>query len=388
LLALGRFTLREFAFVIETMLDADKCGFFHCDCDVSSTASESEASWKWGLGLLFAIIAATTEAIGLVLQKLGQNQAKGEPEFLGLKYTNCTWVTGFLIMVLLPLPANMAAIALAPQSIVEPFSALTVVLCQVSAPCMLHERLSRTDIVATALIVVGCVVSALVGDHCDTEYTTSELKALFQNPAAYIVFAVLMTVLVISFFLLFCWLPRVESYTEGQRTMGAAVLRTVIAGTLCGQQSVLFKILGETFEQTFDGNNEGWKDWLVYAAGISGTLIAIFQIAQLNLALQLVDGVKALPMYEAVLIINTTVYGLVFYQEYDRMTDAAIITSVSAWLVIIFGVLLLALQDGTDVTPNTPEGDVRLGKMSIQADDDDHIPLIKEDERTTNANFI
>jgi len=197
-----------------------------------------------------------------------------------------------------------------------------------------------------------------------------------------------MTVLVISFFLLFCWLPRVESYTEGQRTMGAAVLRTVIAGTLCGQQSVLFKILGETFEQTFDGNNEGWKDWLVYAAGISGTSIAIFQIAQLNLALQLVDGVKALPMYEAVLIINTTVYGLVFYQEYDRMTDAAIITSVSAWLVIIFGVLLLALQDGTDVTPNTPEGDVRLGKMSIQADDDDHIPLIKEDERTTNANFI
>ena len=54
-----------------------------------------------------------------------------------------------------PAPFDIVAFAMAPQSIIASLTGVTIVLVQVFAPWCLGEHVTRTDWIATALIVCG-----------------------------------------------------------------------------------------------------------------------------------------------------------------------------------------------------------------------------------------
>jgi hypothetical protein len=67
------------------------------------------------------------------------------------------------------------SLALAGQSLIMPLTGVSVVLNQVMAPKLLGERLSRVDIAATGIIVIGIGVSSTFGVHSSVTYTVAQL---------------------------------------------------------------------------------------------------------------------------------------------------------------------------------------------------------------------
>merc|ERR1711959_665201 len=93
--------------------------------------------------------------------------------------TTPRWLVGVVLFVGFPTPLALASVALAPQSVVEPLSAVTVVFGQVFAPLILGEVMTCRDWVATFVIFAGCILSAVMGDQCSNTFTIAEIKELF-----------------------------------------------------------------------------------------------------------------------------------------------------------------------------------------------------------------
>ena len=73
----------------------------------------------------------------MVLQKYAHNQQeRGETKssyFMGFQLS-WMWFLGFVLLVFVPMPLDLAALALAPQSIIAPLSGVTIVLSQEILP--------------------------------------------------------------------------------------------------------------------------------------------------------------------------------------------------------------------------------------------------------------
>lgn len=87
---------------------------------------------------------------------------------------NPWWLLGFGIYVVGNL-SNAFALTFASQSIITPLNSLNLVANTFLAPFFLGERLTRIDIVATALIILGCTITVYFGSHVDVEFTLDQL---------------------------------------------------------------------------------------------------------------------------------------------------------------------------------------------------------------------
>lgn len=319
------------------------CGQFTCSCARGSEAHP--ASWKWIFGILCAVGGSVGAAAGLVMQKLAHNENElvEDPEqrhknYFGMQLTNSKWLLGFCLLTIVPAPLALAAVALAPQSIIAPLSAVTVVFCQVLAPLILGERVTCRDWFATFMIVVGCAASSLFGDHCSHTFSIAEIKLLFSGTRFLIFEGVIVFLLIISYSIMCLnWVKDAKI-----QTIVTACLHAMLAGTLAGQQNILFKATGEQFSRIFQGHTEVWNDWFLYFSGVTCILIAVIQMMHLNKGMQLMDAVKYLPIYSASMIINSTLSGLIFYKEYLQMTNLGLMISTLCWCIIVFGVVMLA----------------------------------------------
>ena len=65
--------------------------------------------------------------------------------------------------------------ALAGQSLIMPLTGVSVVMNQVLAPYILGERLTRVDVFATVIIVLGIVLSTAFGVHTSATFTMDKL---------------------------------------------------------------------------------------------------------------------------------------------------------------------------------------------------------------------
>ena len=63
------------------------------------------------------------------------------------------------------------------ESVVAPLGSMTLVANVVIAPCMLKERVTRMDLFATFLIVIGCVLAVAFASHKDCCACVSALLA-------------------------------------------------------------------------------------------------------------------------------------------------------------------------------------------------------------------
>jgi len=307
---------------------------------VASGAAGADAAWF--IGIVCSVSGSVGSAMGLVVQKLAHNQQDRLPdgqkrlEFFGIQF-NFMWFLGFFLLVAVPMPLSLAAAAMAPQSIVGPLSAVTIVFCQVFAPLILGERPSWLDWFASVLIIGGCIASSFFGDQCSYTYTLPQIKDLFSNHK-FLWFEAFVVCAIVASYCLLCCTSRFSKLPRHQQVM-KSVAHASLAGIYAGQQNIFFKAIGETLGKIFSGSGE-WKDGFFYVTLVACITIATAQICHLNLGMQLIDAVKYLPMYNASLIINSTVAGLIFYQEYREITALGVTMSAIFWGIILFGAII------------------------------------------------
>jgi len=281
--------------------DTQSCGLLHCSCPGSVTVGAGPDP-KWMAGFALSAMGSVGTVTSMVLQKSAHNrQQSGKTNYRELNgiLLSPLWLMGCFMLVVIPMPLDTLALSMAPQSVIAPLSGVTIVLSQVVAPRVLGERNpSRAEWGWSLVVLGGTAMLARAGDQCSVGYTTDEIKSLFTNP-------VFLMVEVVQLFAIVVALMCVHRPKQLQRLiLLPAVLQPILqplgyaylAGALAGQQNMLLKALSETLEQSFQGNQQGWADWLPYAILPVIPCTATLQVMNLNKGLSMMEATRYLPV--------------------------------------------------------------------------------------------
>ena len=162
------------SFMPETPVSVTDCNGVHGD------DPGRNKDWDWLIGVSFSMGSSVLSCLGLILQKVAHNQNQAAPE--GKKYKvmagiicSPAWWAAFVVMGLFPFPLDFFAYSFAAQSLVAVFAGFTLVCNQIMAPCILKERLTKTDMFASFVVVVGTTIATFTGSHKETEFDLCEL---------------------------------------------------------------------------------------------------------------------------------------------------------------------------------------------------------------------
>jgi len=301
------------------------------------------------LGMGLCVLASVGSTFGLLLQKWAHVQQEGLPDDKkwpesGAAILSPSWILGLVLLVAVPFPLDLVAFTLAPQSLVVPLTGVTLVLNQVFAPFMLDEKVTRLDWIATGVIVTGIVCATAFGSHCSYTYTLSDMIDLFGAPAFVVAESLLAAVLIMLMWWLTKWGAEGCLTGEFEIMRSRSVAYGLLAGLIGGQQQIFLKASGELLETTINGRNEDWTRYESYMIVLACIGFAVAQIMLLNKGLVLWTAVKYLPIYNVALIVSSTTYGSIFYEEYKGIDTLGIAMFSLGVLIVVLGSLLLMLK--------------------------------------------
>lgn len=278
-------------------------------------------------------------AVGVNIQKLSMNrEEKGRKPFL-----QPLWLIGIAVIVVDAI-GDFVFIGMAPQSMLAPLGSLSLGFNVILAPFFhREERVTRTTVLATAVIYVGSIISVLYAASSNPSYNLARIKELAGNPyfIDYIVF-----IFVLQGAILF----------NGKRKGFGMLHYTALAGTLGGETLIFAKTSSELVKNAIlrrDFND--LRNPISIVAVIMTVVTALTQLHVLNLGLAKFEAVIVVPVYQTFLNACAITMGLIFFQEY-RIMSRKDTTMYSIGLVItLVGVKMLVQQRRKSVLPSHVE---------------------------------
>jgi drug/metabolite transporter (DMT)-like permease len=168
----------------------DKCAVVVSNCTSSNVEcmDESTKDTRLMIGVLCCIAASVGATGGNILQKKAQTYQASLPDdkkapVLFSLIISWRWLLGLLLMVIVPLPFDAAAFALAPQSLITVLGGLTLVLTQMVGPRLLGEQIDRQEYFYGGVILVGVAIACFSGPTHESVYRLDDLLDKWGNPA-------------------------------------------------------------------------------------------------------------------------------------------------------------------------------------------------------------
>lgn len=289
----------------------------------SGTAEQRQSALFMG-GVLLASASSFLVCLGLGVQKVSLCQA-GHEDVSPWKQPK--WLLGFLLMLAGNL-VDFVAFGMAPQSLLAPLAALSLVFNLGVSHHLLKESYGRNDVVAVSLIFVGTATAVIFSSHEEREYPLETLRALYHQPRMY-VYDVLMPAVVGAHYLLVKYAA--ENKLGGHWQLAELVGRTGVAG-LVGGVSVLFaKSTVELLKDAAFGGQQVFSQPDTYLIILCMLLCLFAQITFLNGAMKRFDQLLVLPLYQSYWCLSGVVSGMVYFGE-----GASMSVSVAAFLLSCF----------------------------------------------------
>jgi len=318
----------------------------HCE------GTDNDVDAWWILGICISLGASLFNTCALVLQKYAHIENEKLPEdqrfkeFAPSMLCHPVWLMGWLMIVLGGIPTDIVAAALVPSSVLSPLSGFTIVMTQVVSPFMLGEHVTWKDIFASWVILLGCALTSIFGDHCSAQYTLDELGDYATRPY-FIMAEMLVPIIYLGGGIL------VYRWWDHREYVGATFM--VMAGLTGSQQVLLFKALGEQLELVFNGDTRVFEMWQFYVLVPTVIVVAIGQLSLMNNGLKRWDAVKALPLYNVCLITFGASFGGIFYEDYKTLTVLGYIMWPVGVVVILAGISCLVREP--ERAESTPLGE-------------------------------
>ena len=319
---------------------------------------------RWIIGVLLTILSAAGSTAGLILQKLAhlkmqesedsnngvvhetkdndedngtsKNESKNKTRTIMGVPCNKYFIAGFIMLVVVPLPLDLVALANAGQSLILAVgTGCTVIFGQIVAPKVLKESLTRYDILATFLITIGVFISTLTGTHETPVYTSTTLLHLYTYPAI----IVAITMIVISIVVCICISHSQELEDKLIPQWLLIPYQAYIPSSLGGLQIMVFKMVGELGKNTFDGYEEAmeikypgtnsttsvvqtitvneFSKPMIWVCILLVIVLATTQLSYLNRGLAKYNAVKFLPIYNTLLLMIGVTSGAIYFREYS-----------------------------------------------------------------------
>lgn len=328
------------------------------------------------VGVVLAVLASFVTCVGLNLQKLSLCQEGNENVS---PWQQPRWLAGFLFVVVGSL-VDFMAFGLAPQSLLAPLAALSMVWNLFIASYMHDERYTAADLKAVALIVCGTGFTVLVGSHEEREFTLDQLMALYREPRMAYYGTVVPLLLVVHYgFIRASQLPPQPGMlwlqTRTVQMLGYAGFAGIVGG-----QSVLFA--KSTMELIKDSVNTG-EDVFFHIETyiiIGMTLCCLLvQITFLNGGLKAFDSLLVVPAYQSYWIVSGEAGGAIYFGEVLTMTREQLFAFFVGTVITLFGLYVLTTKEhhSIDTRPSFAEDGTYLAVSPKDSDLelDDVVPL-------------
>lgn len=350
---------------------------------------EGPAVGMWVAGFTISLVFSVLNSIGINLQKYSLSRnAKASK-----KRNSCQqplWLVGFMLVCLGSI-LDFVAFGMAPQSLLAPLAALTLVWNMFIAPIFHKEKITRQNIVATIIIFIGVTITVIFAGHSTPSYELKDLILLYQQPVMYAYItcvAIFLTVLTIS-------AKRIESSGQNVGGLYHIICYGGIAGTFGGQSVLLAKSTVEMLKSALWGQGSTDFEHVETYLIIGGMVICLVsQITVLNGGLKRFDALVMIPVYQSFWILTSVLGGIMYFEEYSSMT------MVQTWMfplggsVTLFGIFyllrdrrhsqevkfseLVELKSDTDSptrhTTETVDSDEEAAQQRFDLDLDDSLP--------------
>ena len=327
-------------------------------------------------GILLICLGNLCAATGLTLMKSSTVHEGEKPFFLRWR-----WLAGFSFLGVLTTVVDVYVLGFLPLSVVAPFAGLTIVFTLAIASTGLlnePEPLRHTDVIGIGFIIVGEVVVSVFGPHSSHGLTSAEIMADAQKPV-FAAFAAASMATVLTWVALGMLPAARERCLRAAAEAGgaASLLATALSAysaAVCGALSQLFvKVVAVTANAAggdFTGAGSPWRQLPPYLALVGLVVTAPLQLYLLDTALTGSAVSYAVPVYQALLILLTTVLGGVFFGEFDTMSPTGLLIFGAGVATAATGLAVLSAagadDDGADdddakaadaapTTPGLPE---------------------------------
>lgn len=298
----------------------------------------------WVAGFLISLIFSILNSVGINLQKL--SMAKNEmAEVKKGTFKQPLWVMGFGLVCLGSL-LDFVAFGMAPQTLLAPLAALSLVWNMFIAPIFHKERVTRSNIIATVIIFAGVTLTVIFAGHSTPSYELEDLIRLYEEPVMHVY--IFLIVLFLTGLFYFCrYIERTHNYEGG---LFHIICYGGIAGTFGGQSVLLAKSTVELLKSAIWGQAGGYMftQFISYLiiAGLGMCLAC--QVHFLNGGLARFDALVVIPVYQSFWILTSVLGGIMYFEEYTSMTKTQMAMFTLGGLITIFGIIFLlkTRQDG------------------------------------------
>jgi magnesium transporter len=273
-------------------------------------------------GICLSVLASMMNSTGLNLQRYAKTKEKPFLNFVGIFLST---VCGLV---------DMCSFHYAPQSLLAPIGAMTLVFNLMLAPVMHGEMLGKVDFMSTFFVFGGTVTCLYFGSRHKETYSLEEISTLASRPIfrAYVVF-------------IFVTVVSLAMYLRNSEILGRGALRRVgvgypvCAGILGGVTVLTVRTVGEIFKSPD------------YTYGLVGMLVMLLvmvaasQVFVLNRGLGRHSSLLIIPVFTGTFITSNIIGGGILYNEFARASPTERNAYFLGLSMVISGVLFLTSKE-------------------------------------------
>lgn len=280
---------------------------------------------------------------------------------------------------------DFVAFGLAPQSLLAPLAALSLVWNLGMAWYLLGEKYTQKDLYATITIFVGTGLSVSNAPHNEVEYNMQDLLKLWGEDRMFYYSIVVPIILLLHYFLVFFTenpshpvtpsFFKLDSYekstsqTTGSGSNSKSLFRNRLregwkpkllmflrmagyagfAGVVGGQSLLFAKSVVELIKAAFKGDDGFWHIQTYLIIGMLLICLSV-QIQFLNGGLKYFDSLYVVPVYQSYWILAGVIGGLVYFGEWDAMSSNESRLFVLGIFITFLGLYILTQKEHAPVS--------------------------------------
>lgn len=272
----------------------------------------------WVAGFTIAVVFSILNAVGINLQKYSLHQES----LANTGLSSCQqpiWLLGFFLLVFGSI-MDFVAFGMAPQTLLAPLGALSLVWNLLIAPVVHNEIVTRQHLSATAVIFAGVTTTVLFAERTTPDYDLNDLLRLYRTPQMVTYLACVVLVLL----LLFHSKRTIERTKIHENGMFHLVCYGGIAGVFGGQSVLLAKSTAELVKTAVWGvdalHDDVFTKKETYLIIVGMLACLLCQIVTLNGGLARFDALLVIPVYQSFWVLTSVLGGIVYFEEYHDMT--------------------------------------------------------------------
>ena len=177
-----------------------------------------------------------------------------------------------------------------------------------------------------------------------------------------------------------------------QRNKWCSICFAVLSGFYSANQNIIFKGVGELISSTRNGEQGNtWEDPWTYFFLFLLVIFSYLQLSSMNRGLSLWQASKFLPIYNVSLIVMSTTYGAIYYEEYKQLKPIGMFLFPVGLCFISGGVMLLILtaeyREGKDAASDLTPGGRNRSKSELHGPTGAPCPFGQADDTDLESDF-